>query len=150
MKAIVQRVLKASVVVDDQIISSIKNGLCILVGINKDDTDSDLNYLVQKILNTKFFEDESGKRWKASVKDKQYEVLCISQFTLYHTFKGNKLDFHRAMTAEDAEKFYNKFLESLRQSYRPDAIKDGKFGAMMKVEIINDGPVTIEVDSQNR
>uniref|UniRef100_A0A7N5JFV3 D-aminoacyl-tRNA deacylase 1 n=1 Tax=Ailuropoda melanoleuca TaxID=9646 RepID=A0A7N5JFV3_AILME len=102
---------------------------------------------VRKILNLRVFEDESGKHWAKSVMDKQYEVLCISQFTLQCVLKGNKPDFHLAMPTEQAESFYNSFLEQLRKTYRPELIKDGTFGAYMQVHIQNDGPVTIELES---
>ncbi|XP_021110775.1 D-tyrosyl-tRNA(Tyr) deacylase 1 isoform X2 [Heterocephalus glaber] len=102
---------------------------------------------VRKILNLRVFEDESGKPWSKSVMDKQYEVLCVSQFTLQCVLKGNKPDFHLAMPTEQAESFYNSFLEQLRKTYRPELIKDGKFGAYMQVHIQNDGPVTIELES---
>ncbi|XP_076236791.1 D-aminoacyl-tRNA deacylase isoform X1 [Calliopsis andreniformis] len=147
MKAIIQRVTKASVSVDGDIISSIGNGLCVLVGIKKDDSLEDMNYIVRKILNTKIFDGDNDKRWGASVKDKEYEILCVSQFTLYHNLKGNKLDFHRAMPAQSSELFYNTFLAELGKNYKPELIKDGKFGAMMEVNIQNSGPVTIEIES---
>ncbi|KAK4824123.1 hypothetical protein QYF61_010746, partial [Mycteria americana] len=102
---------------------------------------------VRKILNLRIFEDESGKHWSKSVMDKQYEVLCVSQFTLQCILKGNKPDYHMAMPAEQAECFYNNFLEQLRKAYKPELIKDGKFGAYMQVHIQNDGPVTIELES---
>ncbi|XP_063980495.1 D-aminoacyl-tRNA deacylase 1 isoform X2 [Diachasmimorpha longicaudata] len=147
MKAIIQRVTQASVTVHGQVISSIANGLCVLVGIKTDDTLADVEYIVKKILNLKLFDGENGKRWGASVIDKQYEVLCVSQFTLYHIMKGNKLDFHRAMSAVHAEPFYRNFIAELGKVYNPEFIKDGKFGAMMQVHIENDGPVTIEIES---
>ncbi|KAF7989645.1 hypothetical protein HCN44_008319 [Aphidius gifuensis] len=147
MKTVIQRVTKASVTVDGKVISSIGNGLCVLVGIKNDDTIEDLDYIVRKILNLKIFDGENGKKWSASVMDKQYEILCISQFTLYHTLKGNKLDFHQAMTASLAEPFYNNFLSELGKKYEPKYIKDGRFGAMMSVNIENDGPVTLDIES---
>ncbi|KZC07915.1 D-tyrosyl-tRNA(Tyr) deacylase 1, partial [Dufourea novaeangliae] len=133
--------------VDGEIISSIGNGLCILIGIKRDDTVEDIKYIVRKVLNTKIFDGSNDKKWGASVMDKHYEILCISQFTLYYTLKGNRLDFHRAMPAQESEPFYNKFLAELGKSYKPDLIKDGKFGAMMEVNIQNSGPVTIEIES---
>ncbi|XP_051176141.1 D-aminoacyl-tRNA deacylase 1 [Leptopilina boulardi] len=147
MKAIIQRVSKASVSVNGEIISSIENGLCVLIGIKRDDTLNDMEYIVKKILNTKVFESDDGKKWAASVKEKKYEILCISQFTLYHILKGNRLDFHRAMHAHEAEIFYNKFLTQLSEDYDSEKIKDGKFGAMMEVNIQNSGPVTLEIES---
>ncbi|XP_035737818.1 D-aminoacyl-tRNA deacylase 1-like isoform X1 [Vespa mandarinia] len=146
MKAVIQRVTSASVTVDNKVISSIGNGLCVLIGITRGDTLADIKYIVRKILNTKVFENDK-KKWSASVMDKQYEILCISQFTLYHVLKGNKLDFHRAMPAQESEPFYKIFLNELGKNYKPELIKDGIFGAMMEVSIQNSGPVTLEIES---
>lgn len=82
-----------------------------------------LLFSVKKILNLKIFDGENGKRWSASVIDKQYEILCVSQFTLYHVIKGNKLDFHKAMPSGAAESLYIKFLTELKTKYRPEQIK---------------------------
>ncbi|KAJ7396608.1 D-tyrosyl-tRNA(Tyr) deacylase 1 [Pitangus sulphuratus] len=147
MKAIVQRVAQASVTVAGEQISSIGRGLCVLLGISLEDTQKELEHMVRKILNLRVFEDESGKHWSKSVMDKQYEVLCVSQFTLQCILKGNKPDYHMAMPTEQAECFYNNFLEQLRKAYKPELIKDGKFGAYMQVHIQNDGPVTIALES---
>ncbi|XP_054111231.1 D-aminoacyl-tRNA deacylase 1 isoform X2 [Callithrix jacchus] len=147
MKAVVQRVTRASVTVGGEQISAIGRGICVLLGISLEDTQKELEHMVRKILNLRVFEDESGKHWSKSVMDKQYEVLCVSQFTLQCVLKGNKPDFHLAMPTEQAEGFYNSFLEQLRKTYRPELIKDGKFGAYMQVHIQNDGPVTIELES---
>ncbi|XP_056423603.1 D-aminoacyl-tRNA deacylase 1 isoform X6 [Hyla sarda] len=102
--------------------------------------------MIRKILNLRIFEDDSGKHWSKSVMDKQYEVLCVSQFTLQCILKGNKPDYHMAMPSEQAEPFYNDFLQQMRKVYKPELIKDGKFGAYMQVHIQNDGPVTIELE----
>lgn len=112
--------------------------------------------------------EEEGKRWQKSVKDLQLEILCVSQFTLYHRLKGNKPDFSASMRAEEANQLYNLFLDRMRQSYDPTKIHgkyfndekkrfylhwfflgmaDGKFGAYMQVHIENDGPVTLELES---
>ncbi|XP_031998044.1 D-aminoacyl-tRNA deacylase 1 isoform X1 [Hylobates moloch] len=147
MKAVVQRVTRASVTVGGEQISAIGRGICVLLGISLEDTQKELEHMVRKILNLRVFEDESGKHWSKSVMDKQYEILCVSQFTLQCVLKGNKPDFHLAMPTEQAEGFYNSFLEHLRKTYRPELIKDGKFGAYMQVHIQNDGPVTIELES---
>ncbi|XP_006881762.1 PREDICTED: D-tyrosyl-tRNA(Tyr) deacylase 1-like [Elephantulus edwardii] len=147
MKALVQRVTWASVTVGGEKVSAIEKGLCVLLGISLEDTQKELEHMVRKILNLRVFEDENGKHWSKSVMDKQYEVLCVSQFTLQCVLKGNKPDFHLAMPAEHAEGFYNRFLEQMRKAYRPDLIKDGKFGAYMQVHIQNDGPVTTELES---
>uniref|UniRef100_A0ABM5GA34 D-aminoacyl-tRNA deacylase n=1 Tax=Pogona vitticeps TaxID=103695 RepID=A0ABM5GA34_9SAUR len=147
MKAIIQRVTRASVTVGGEQISSIGKGICVLLGISVEDTQKELEHMVRKILNLRVFEDESGKHWSKSVMDKQYEVLCVSQFTLQCILKGNKPDYHMAMPTEQAESFYNSFLEHLRKTYKPELVKDGKFGEYMQVHIQNDGPVTIELES---
>ncbi|XP_019905014.1 D-aminoacyl-tRNA deacylase 1 [Esox lucius] len=147
MKAIIQRVTKASVSVGEEQISSIGRGLCVLLGISIEDTQKDVDYMVRKILNLRLFEDENGRAWSKSVMDQEYEVLCVSQFTLQCILKGNKPDFHAAMSAELAQPFYNNILEHMRTTYKPEMIKDGQFGAYMQIHIQNDGPVTIELVS---
>ena len=127
MKAMVQRVTWASVTVGGEQISTIGRGICVLLGISLEDTQKELEHMVWKILNLRVFEDEGGKHWSKSVMDKQYEVLCVSQFTLQCVLKGNKPDFHLAMPAEQAESFYQGFLEQLRKAYRPELIK-GRWG----------------------
>ncbi|KAH8232179.1 hypothetical protein KR032_001284 [Drosophila birchii] len=146
MRAVIQRVRAAKVTVLDELVSSIGPGLCVLVGIKASDTAADVDYLVRKILALRLFEDE-GKRWQKSVKDLNLELLCVSQFTLYHRLKGNKPDFSAAMKGEEAQQLYNQFLERLGKSYDSSKIKDGKFGAYMQVHIENDGPVTINLES---
>ncbi|XP_033101105.1 D-aminoacyl-tRNA deacylase 1-like [Anneissia japonica] len=147
MKVVIQRVTKASVSVGDELVSSIGRGLCVLVGITKDDTPKEREYIARKVLNLRVFDDDAGKRWSKSVKDKQFEILCVSQFTLYAILKGNKPDFHCAMPGEKSRLFYEEFLQLLQKDYKPAMIKDGKFGAYMQVHIQNDGPVTIQIDS---
>nr|AAY55325.1 IP04468p [Drosophila melanogaster] len=146
MRAVIQRVKAAKVTVLDELVSSIGPGLCVLVGIKASDTAKDVEYLVRKILALRLFEEE-GKRWQKSVKDLNLELLCVSQFTLYHRLKGNKPDFSAAMKGEEAQELYNQFLDRLGQSYDSSKIKDGKFGAYMQVHIENDGPVTINLES---
>jgi D-aminoacyl-tRNA deacylase len=152
MRAVIQRVLKASVTVSDEIISSISNGYCVLIGISRDDTEKDMDFIVKKILNIRLFEDvdENGanNKWNKSVVDRDLEILCVSQFTLQSTLKGNKPDFHLAMSADSSKDFYFKFLQQMRSCYKPEKIKDGQFGAYMQVNIQNDGPVTIIIDSK--
>ncbi|TRY62601.1 hypothetical protein TCAL_05752 [Tigriopus californicus] len=148
MKAIIQRVSKASVSVNGELISEIAQGLCVLIGIHKDDTPKQREFLVRKILNLRIFVNPSnGKRWDKSAKDLNLEILCISQFTLYHVIKGNKLDFHLAMSGEQSKEFYHQFLSEIRSQYQSDKVKDGRFGALMEVNITNDGPVTLEIES---
>jgi D-tyrosyl-tRNA(Tyr) deacylase len=169
MKAIIQRVASASVIVDEKIISSIGRGICVLIGIGQDDVDEDIEYIVRKLLNLRLFDNqETGRRWDKSVKELNLEVLSVSQvkiqetirrnyflsshqFTLHACIKGNKLDFHRSMGPEDAPKFYAKYMDKLKKEYQqPERIKDGLFGAMMTVQITNEGPVTIKLDSKKR
>ncbi|TNM85563.1 D-aminoacyl-tRNA deacylase 1 [Takifugu flavidus] len=150
MKAVVQRVVKASVCVGEEQVSSIGRGLCVLLGISAEDTQSDADYIINKILHLRLFADENGRAWSKNVMDLDYEVLCVSQFTLQCILKGNKPDFHMAMPAELAEPFYNNILENMRSIYKPELIKDGKFGASMQVHIQNNGPVTIELISPSR
>ncbi|CAB3233580.1 unnamed protein product [Arctia plantaginis] len=147
MKALIQRVMNAKVTVNGEVISSIEQGICVFIGICANDTKKDMEYIVRKILNIKLFDDESNKRWKKSIVDKQLEVLCVSQFTLYNTWKGNKPDFHHAMPGDKSKEFYENFLQLLKDSYLPEKIKDGQFAAYMQVSIQNDGPVTFEIES---
>ena len=95
MKVVVQRVKSASVSIDEDVISSIGKGICVLVGIHVKDTPKERETIVRKLLNLRVFEDEKNKRWCKSVKDLNLEILCVSQFTLYHIMKGNKPDFHQ-------------------------------------------------------
>eukprot|EP00958_Prasinococcus_capsulatus_P001277 scaffold111_cov404-Prasinococcus_capsulatus_cf.AAC.24 len=149
MRAVLQRVLKASVSVDDEIVSSIGPGLLVLVGIRAEDTDAEAE--CRKVLNSRLFHnDEKDKPWDLSVMQTQGEVLFVSQFTLYGILKGNKPDWHNAMPPQEAKAFYNSFLDKVRQAYEPDRIRDGVFGAKMKVDICNDGPVTLILDSGDK
>ncbi|PPQ99353.1 hypothetical protein CVT24_009218 [Panaeolus cyanescens] len=151
MRAILQRVSSASVTVDNEVISKISNGLMVLVGISTDDTEADVATLSKKILSLRVFSDPANpeKMWQASVKDIDGEILCVSQFTLFaNTSKGNKPDFHRAMSTEPSRRLYNTFLDTLKTAYKPEKIQDGKFGAMMNVSLTNEGPVTITLDSR--
>ncbi|GAY34655.1 hypothetical protein CUMW_012610 [Citrus unshiu] len=125
MRAVVQRVASASVEVEGRLVSEIGPGLLVLVGLHESDTDADADYVMQK----------------------KYGVLLVSQFTLYGILKGNKPDFHVAMPPQKAKPFYDSLVDKFRKSYNPDAIKDGVFGALMKVNLVNDGPVTMQLDS---
>ncbi|XP_049886169.1 uncharacterized protein LOC126380650 [Pectinophora gossypiella] len=148
MRALVQRVLHAQVTVNDEVISSIEQGLCIFIGISVHDTHRDMDRIVRKILGAKVFDDERHRKWKKNVVEKRLEILCVSQFTLYNTWKGNKPDFHNAMSGEEARGFYEQFLTQLKLQYRPEKIKDGQFGAYMQVSLTNDGPVTFEIETK--
>ncbi|QQK48066.1 D-tyrosyl-tRNA(Tyr) deacylase [Penicillium digitatum] len=148
MKLIIQRVKSASVTVDSELVSSIGKGLLVFAGIGKEDTEKDAENLVKKVLKAKFWPDEKGEQWKKNVKDIEGEVLCVSQFTLYAKMKkGNKPDFHDAAGPEPARKIYDFFYDKMREEYVPDRVKNGVFQAMMEVELKNDGPVTIEINT---
>ncbi|OWM91158.1 hypothetical protein CDL15_Pgr000101 [Punica granatum] len=148
MRAVVQRVASASVEVEGRIVSEIGPGLLVLVGLHESDTDSDAEYICRKVLNMRLFPNEStGRGWDQNVMQKNYGVLLVSQFTLYGVLKGNKPDFHVAMPPQSAKSFYDSVVERFRKAYSPDAIKDGIFGAKMKVNLVNDGPVTMQLDS---
>jgi len=147
MRAVVQRVSKAAVNVDGECVSSIGRGLCVLVGIDANDKERDSDWMAAKLINLRVFPDASDRRWGANVRDLGMEVLCVSQFTLYSELKGHKPVFGRAMAGPPAKEFYEAFLAKLGQQYDPAKIKDGVFGAMMDVDITNDGPVTVILDS---
>ncbi|KAE9549381.1 hypothetical protein FO519_007409 [Halicephalobus sp. NKZ332] len=128
----------------------IGKGLCVLVGVSSEDSATDTEFIIRKILNLRLFDNpENEKRWDKSVKDLGLEVLIVSQFTLYGLLKGNKIDYHRAMEPTKAKDFYGQFYKDLQKAYIPEKVKDGEFGAMMKVNIVNDGPVTITLDSRD-
>ncbi|KAG6548413.1 hypothetical protein Mapa_009899 [Marchantia paleacea] len=149
MRAVLQRVISARVEVEGRIVSQIGPGLLVLVGVLDSDTDVDAEYMCRKLLNTRIFANEnSGKPWDQNVMQKGYEVLLVSQFTLYGMLKGNKLDFHVAMPPERAKPFYESFVARVAKAYKEDCVKDGIFGAMMQVHLVNDGPVTIQLESR--
>lgn len=140
-----RQVSKASVSVNQKIVNSIDNGLCLLVGLGVDDNEDDLKWTVNKVLGLRLFDN-----WTNSVRDVNGEILSISQFTLQSTLKGTKPDFHKAMKTEEARKMYKDFLSTLKTSYFDNKIKDGIFAEMMDVNINNQGPITILIDSRNR
>ncbi|KAF7799600.1 hypothetical protein EIP86_010838 [Pleurotus ostreatoroseus] len=148
MRAVLQRVSSASVQVDAQLVSSIGRGIMVLVGIGKDDTADDVATLSNKILQLKVFADSTGQMWKRSVIDIDGDVLCISQFTLLANTKKSKPDFHGAMGSESSRQLYAAFLDRMRTLYKPEKIQDGVFGAMMNVNLTNEGPVTFTLDSR--
>ncbi|KAJ7073936.1 D-Tyr tRNAtyr deacylase-like domain-containing protein [Mycena amicta] len=151
MRAVIQRVASASVTVDGEVISQISRGLMVLVGIGRDDTETDVAALTNKILTLRVFSDpgDESKMWKTSVKDIDGDVLCVSQFTLMaQTKKGSKPDFHNAMAANESRALYSKFLGSMQKAYKVEKIQDGRFGAMMNVCLTNEGPVTFTLDTR--
>ncbi|KAK8879539.1 D-tyrosyl-tRNA deacylase [Apiospora arundinis] len=148
MKAIIQRVLSASVTVDKEVVSSIGKGVLVFAAVAPGDTEKEADSLAAKVLKMKLWDDEAGGRWKKSVQDIEGEVLCVSQFTLLaQTKKGNKPDFHGAMGGDEAKRLYDYFFSKVQQTYSPERVKDGVFQAMMEVALVNDGPVTLELNA---
>ncbi|KAI4865837.1 D-tyrosyl-tRNA deacylase [Hypoxylon rubiginosum] len=148
MKAILQRVLSASVTVDKEVVSSIGKGVLVFAAVAPGDTEKDVDSLAAKVLKMKLWDDDAGGRWRKSVMDIGGEVLCVSQFTLLaSTKKGNKPDFHGAMGGEEAKRLYQYFFDKVQQGYAADKVKNGVFQAMMEVALVNDGPVTLELSA---
>ena len=148
MRVVLQRVAHASVTVDEKVIGKIQRGFLLLVGVTHDDAMEDIEYLVRKIVQMRIFEDEEGKL-NRSIQDIGGEILSVSQFTLYaDTKKGNRPSFSKAAPGDIALEMFEQFNGLLRDTGIP--VETGQFGADMKVELLNDGPVTILLDSKNR
>ena len=146
MRAVVQRVKRASVTVDGEIVGKIDKGFLVLLGVSGDDTEADARYCVEKILNLRVFEDSDGKM-NLSLLDIAGELLAVSQFTLYgDTRRGRRPSFIAAAAADEANRLYEYFVSECQKQI--DRVETGRFQAMMDVELINDGPVTILIDSQ--
>ncbi|GMH33116.1 hypothetical protein BSKO_00950 [Bryopsis sp. KO-2023] len=149
MRCVLQRVSSASVEVDGKVVSSIGAGLVCLIGVCAKDEAKDAEYISRKILNSRLWPNpEKNKGWDLNVQQMEHELLMVSQFTLYGRLNGNKLDFSRAMKPNEAREFYEAFVERVRLGYSKDKVKDGIFGAMMNVGLVNDGPVTLVLDSK--
>ena len=148
MRAVIQRVSQAKVVVDDNTVGQIGKGFMILLGVHEQDTQADVDYLVGKISKLRVFEDDQQKM-NRSIMDVGGEILSISQFTLFaDTKKGNRPSFVQAAKPDTAIPLYEAFNEGLRQVGIP--VETGIFGADMKCHLVNEGPVTIIIDSQNK
>jgi len=146
MRALIQRVIKGSVSVDGRVVGAIEHGLVILLGIRNGDTENDARYLAEKCVNLRIFEDENGK-FNRSLLDVGGGALVISQFTLYgDARKGRRPGFEEAARPEVAEPLYKFFAQEMRRF--PIRVAEGVFGAMMLVEIHNDGPVTFMLESK--
>ncbi|KAL4489424.1 hypothetical protein ABPG72_002720 [Tetrahymena utriculariae] len=161
MRLIIQRVLEAGVKVNGEFISKIGPGICILIGLHRGDNAELVDKWAEKALKLKLWpEMESlteeqketnnpkGKGgWKTGVLDNNYEVLVVSNFTLYGVLKGNKPDFHDSMNADEARDLYNRFMAKMQQHYKKEKIQGGQFQAYMNIHIVNDGPVTLCIDA---
>lgn len=151
MRTVLQRVKSASVTVDGERVSSIGKGLLVLAAISRDDTDKDIETMATKILKAKLWDDDAKEppvRWKHSIREIEGEILCVSQFTLHALLKkGNKPDFHQSANGDKARSLYQAFYHRIGSLYDPAKVKDGVFAAMMDVALVNDGPVTIQIDT---
>lgn len=149
MKVVIQRVSEASVTIEDKQVAKIAKGLLVLLGIVEDDTETDINWLANKIVNLRIFNDNNGIM-NDSLLDIDGEILVVSQFTLHAlTKKGNRPSYIKAANPEVAIPLYEKFLQTLSLTVGKEP-QSGIFGADMKVRLCNDGPVTIIIDSKNR
>lgn len=151
MKLVIQRVARASVTVDGKVVSSVNQGLCVLVGITRNDTDVDASWAVRKLASIRLFDDpaDAKKSWAKNVLEVNGDILLVSQFTLCHVLKGNKPDFHNAMKGPDAKVLFDRVVADLRSLHKPEKVLTGEFGAHMNVGIENDGPVTIVLDTKD-
>ncbi|MEQ6121320.1 D-aminoacyl-tRNA deacylase [Reichenbachiella sp. MALMAid0571] len=149
MKVVIQRVIESSVLIDGEVHGKIDQGLMILLGIEHEDTEEDIVWLVKKILNLRIFDDHDGVMNK-SVLDINGDILLISQFTLHaSTKKGNRPSYILAAKPEVAIPLYERFIDHIQSEFGKK-IQTGKFGADMKVSLINDGPVTIIMDTKDK
>jgi len=149
MRVLIQRVLEASVKINGETVSSISSGLLVLLGMEDADTTEDIEWLSAKMVNLRIFDDENGVM-NLSVKDKNGEIILVSQFTLHaSTKKGNRPSYIRAAKPETAIPLYEKMIQQLAEDLGKP-VATGRFGADMQVSLINDGPVTIWIDSKNR
>lgn len=139
MKLVIQRVANASVEVDNEIIGQIDKGLMVLVGFGQNDTAKEVDYLSKKLIKLRIFPDENG-RMNNSVRNVSGKLLLVPQFTLYGKTKKNRPSFHQALNPDDATKLFDYFVEKCSEEIE---VETGEFGAYMKVNLLNDGPVTI-------
>lgn len=144
MKLVVQRVTRASVEVDDEIVGKIDEGLMVLVGFGVNDTAKEADYLAKKLLKLRIFKDENG-RMNRSVQDINGKLLLVPQFTLYASTKKNRPSFHKAMNPESATELFEYFKEKCSEGVE---VESGVFGAYMKVDLLNNGPVTILLEKE--
>ncbi|XRE43746.1 D-aminoacyl-tRNA deacylase [Tenacibaculum discolor] len=149
MKIVIQRVSKASVTIENKKVAEIQSGLLILLGIVNEDTQEDIKWLSKKITNLRIFNDDEGVMNK-SIKDINGDIIAVSQFTLHaSTKKGNRPSYIKAAKPDVAIPLYKKFVQQLETDLGKK-VQTGQFGADMKVELLNDGPVTIIIDSKDK
>ncbi len=144
MKLVIQRVTRASVEVEDKIVGEIEKGLMVLVGFGENDTVKEVDYLSKKLVKLRIFPDENG-RMNKSLKDVGGKLLLVPQFTLYGKTKKNRPSFHKALNPDDATKLFDYFSRKCSEEIE---VETGQFGAYMKVDLLNDGPVTILLEKE--
>lgn len=150
MKVVLQRVTRAELIIDQEVYSKIHQGLVVLIGIGNDDTQEDVEWVMKKVMDMRIFSDKDGKM-NLSLKDIDGELLLVSQFTLFaSTKKGNRPSFINSAKPDDAIPLYHHSINYCREKYTSEKIKTGVFGANMAINLINDGPVTIIMDSKNK
>jgi D-tyrosyl-tRNA(Tyr) deacylase len=150
MRAIIQRVTRASVTVDGATVGDIARGLVVLVGVSPRDTPEDGAWIVAKLLAARLFPSPSGRQWGSSVVSLGLPLLVVSQFTLHGTLKKPQPDFHRSAPAAVARELFDGVVAALRAQHGAERVATGAFGEMMALELVNDGPVTLSLDSKNR
>ncbi|EDV20964.1 uncharacterized protein TRIADDRAFT_31009, partial [Trichoplax adhaerens] len=136
----------SSITVGNDLISSIGPGLVAFIGIGKDDSEKDIDYLVKRLLTIRVFNDED-KLWERNVKEMNYEILCVSQYTLIAAFKGAKPAFNNCMPPEKSKELFEKFLTAIKSQYLEERIKSNIFGSTGQVSLVNDGPTTFSFES---
>ena len=148
MIAVIQRVKNANVKIDEEIVGEIGKGFLVLLGVKEGDTDEDFEYLKRKVSGLRVFDDEEG-RMNLDLKDVDGEILLVSQFTLIaDTRKGNRPSFIESAPVDEATKYYEKMIKALKEDGH--TVETGEFGADMDVSLVNDGPVTIIIDTDNK
>lgn len=148
MRIVIQRVTSSAVSTQSVTIGHISKGLCVLVGFGEGDGQKEIDWCKNILLKTKFWPDDEDRPWKRTVVDNKFEILLVSQFTLYgKIYKKGRLDFHHALAPEPARQLYDSLVTSLITEIGDNYVQTGEFGAMMEVSIVNDGPVTLSFDS---
>ena len=154
MRLLVQRVLKGGVTVDGKLVGKIGKGMHILLGVTYGDSEVEIAEMVEKVLKLNLWENGastlSQKSWNTGVVQNGFDIMVVSQFTLYCHLKGNKPDFHKALEHEKAEELYLKFVNALKAKYVPDKIQTGAFGQYMNVVLENDGPVSLYFETAKK
>ena len=154
MRLTVQRVLKAKVTVNTETVGEIGPGLCVLLGFGKDDSELNLKKAALKLLKMRLWdtipksdvENQKIKSWDSNLMSNKYGIIVVSQFTLYGYMNGNKPDFHHSLGHEKAKKYYEDFIQILKDNYPEGLVQTGAFGKMMEMDIVNDGPVTLNLE----